>query len=211
MTYKKLLVLDFDGVIHSYTSKWVDAYTIPDPPVVGAFDFIIQALEYFDVAVYSSRSSAPSKILESGAPGTVVDGVSAMQDWFTVKGMPLEILKQLKFPKEKPPAFLTIDDRVMLFEGLWPNPVELLEFTPWNKKHPQEAPKYMIDLTVPIEQHDKRVVDMLNGYIFQRKGPGPVISLQRGYDIQPEHLRKALMDFATGRGVHGQEMDPGSD
>ena len=30
------IAVDFDGVIHSYTSKWVAADVIPDPPVSGA-------------------------------------------------------------------------------------------------------------------------------------------------------------------------------
>ena len=53
---KKTLCLDFDGVVHSYTSGWKGALTIPDPPVAGALRFIIEADQHFKVAIFSSRA-----------------------------------------------------------------------------------------------------------------------------------------------------------
>ncbi len=41
--------------------------------------------------------------------------------------------KKIKFPKNKPPAFMSIDDRGLRFEGIFPDPEELLNFRPWNK------------------------------------------------------------------------------
>ena len=55
---RKLLCLDFDGVIHSYSNGWKGPRTIPDAPVPGALEFIALALESMDVAIYSSRSHA---------------------------------------------------------------------------------------------------------------------------------------------------------
>jgi len=43
---KPILCVDFDGVIHSYTSKWVDEATIPDPPVPGALRWLWKATEW---------------------------------------------------------------------------------------------------------------------------------------------------------------------
>ena len=40
----------------------------------------------------------------------------------------------LTFPTEKPPAFLTLDDRALTFDGTWPDITTLQEFKPWNKK-----------------------------------------------------------------------------
>jgi hypothetical protein len=55
--------------VHSYTSKWVSATVIPDDPVPGAFDFIQEPQEYFEVHIFSSRSH------ELGGP-------QAMKAWF---------------------------------------------------------------------------------------------------------------------------------
>ena len=53
---KPILCLDFDGVIHSYTSGWKGARNIPDPPVPGALDFILAVQAQFQVVILSSRS-----------------------------------------------------------------------------------------------------------------------------------------------------------
>lgn len=64
MKIQKLLILsiDFDGVIHSYTSRWKGVDVIPDMPVPGAFEALT----------------------------------------------------------EKPPAWVTIDDRCVWFKGTFP-------------------------------------------------------------------------------------------
>jgi hypothetical protein len=122
---KPLLVLDFDGVVHSYVSGWKGAADVGDGPVEGAFDFIDRASKHFRIAIYSSRSAQPG-------------GIDAMKHWFKrywfVWGGLADGLDMIEWPTEKPPAFLTIDDRALLFEGTWPDPLELLEFKPWNKK-----------------------------------------------------------------------------
>jgi hypothetical protein len=132
---KPILVLDFDGVCHSYQSPWTNVTTIPDPPVPGMFDFLTEAARHFDLQVLSARSQADK-------------GIEAMQDWFVKhyliwKGWPdqydyrgyawTDVSLLLKFPKEKPMAFLSIDDRALCFQGTWPTPAELLKFKPWNK------------------------------------------------------------------------------
>ena len=38
--FKKIVVMDFDGVIHSYKSGWKGVTEIPDPPVEGVKEFI---------------------------------------------------------------------------------------------------------------------------------------------------------------------------
>ncbi len=118
MKKKPILVLDFDGVLHSYTSGWVDAKTISDPPVEGAQQFIDDATQHFNVNILSSRS---------GYEG----GIDAMKEWMIKWGFDIS---EISFPLEKPAAFLTIDDRAYCFKGMFPDPKMLLLFTPWNKK-----------------------------------------------------------------------------
>lgn len=58
MKSKKILCLDFDGVIHSYSSGWQGPRNIPDPPVPGALEFICNAIQNpnLQIAIFSSRS-----------------------------------------------------------------------------------------------------------------------------------------------------------
>lgn len=127
---KPTLCLDFDGVIHSYVSGWKGPDVIPDPPVKGALQFIVRAMKYFRVAIFSSRSCAPG-------------GLAAMQTWLGYWSVDEEFgmgdefdhaaWGALEWPTEKPAAFLTIDDRAITFTGEWPVVENLLLFKPWNK------------------------------------------------------------------------------
>lgn len=125
---KKLLCVDFDGVIHSYTSGWKGATIIPDPPVPGAIEWLYQACKVFRVCIYSSRSNQEG-------------GIEAMQNWlrecigefdntFIAYG---EWENEIEWPTSKPPAFLTIDDRAITFTGEFTNVEELAKFQPWYK------------------------------------------------------------------------------
>ena len=134
---KPILCLDFDGVIHSYTSGWQGADVIPDPPVEGAVPFICQALGHFDVHIFSSRSNQDG-------------GIAAMRRWLLdamrnhfetelnhtpeqASVLAGKTLQSIDFPLEKPPAMVTIDDRAITFTGTWPSIDSLKSFVPWNK------------------------------------------------------------------------------
>lgn len=130
---KPILCLDFDGVVHSYVSRWQGATVIPDPPTEGAIAFMLGALNHFDVVIFSSRSHQPG-------------GTAAMQRWLrehagaawyeSPAGPGLE---DVRFVLEKPPAMVTLDDRALTFDGAWPEIATLREFRPWNKKTPAAA------------------------------------------------------------------------
>ncbi len=123
---KPILCLDFDGVIHSYTSGWKGAGIIPDKPVPGAIEFIKEATGEFEVHIFSSRSNQEG-------------GLSAMKIWLEIVigetyGMIPFWFDLIKWSTEKPPALVTIDDRAITFTGVWPAIEELKNFKPWNKK-----------------------------------------------------------------------------
>ena len=63
---KPILCVDFDGVIHSYSSGWKGANVVSDPPVDGAISFLLAAIEQFDVCIYSSRTSQLGGVTASG-------------------------------------------------------------------------------------------------------------------------------------------------
>lgn len=54
--HKPMLCLDFDGVLHSYSTPWIGHCDIPDPPVDGAMAFLQRVAGDFEVAIYSARS-----------------------------------------------------------------------------------------------------------------------------------------------------------
>lgn len=126
--HKPILCLDFDGVIHSYSSGWKGADVIPDPPVAGAIAFMLEALHHFQVVIFSSRShqaggqTAMARWLREHAGST----------WYESPAGPG--IEDVKFVNEKPPAMVTIDDRAITFDGTWPAIKDLQAFQPWNKR-----------------------------------------------------------------------------
>jgi len=141
----RTISVDFDGVLHGYQSGWQGAHFIPDPPVPGAFAWLYALVRTMngpdllklDPVIFSSRSHMEG-------------GVQAMQTWihyWARKELSCEdpdyranaIINHFKidkFPKEKPPAFVSIDDRSIQFTGNFSalSPEMLLAFKPWNTK-----------------------------------------------------------------------------
>lgn len=122
---KPIICIDFDGVIHSYEKGWQGG-EIYGTLVPGFLEWAEKACQHFRLVVYSSRSKTP-------------EGIEAMKEW---------MLRQLNlagagwlvafdFIDTKPPAWLTIDDRALCFNGNWADPnfsVQAMQaFRPWNK------------------------------------------------------------------------------
>lgn len=131
-----IICVDFDGVIHSYTSGWKGAHIVADDPVPGAIEWLEEHLPCPDavcamapeytgpiVQIYSSRSKSWF-------------GRRAMKKWLVKHGLHPAYISDgiLKFPTKKPAAFLTIDDRAICFTGKFPTAQEMMSFKAWNKK-----------------------------------------------------------------------------
>lgn len=136
---KPTLAVDFDGVINSYISGWVDSLFIPDPPTAGAFEFLLAAMEHFEVVICTSRVK-PSLQDPDGKFAKYV--LLVWMGYWAKKEMELERANHLTYyfrqwdhriTSTKPGAAVTLDDRVCLFTGTFPSPAELLKFKPWNK------------------------------------------------------------------------------
>lgn len=123
MTKKPQICVDFDGVIHLYTSGWQGPCHVSDGPVPGAFEWLKEMTEHFEVCIYSARSK------EDG-------GIQAMADWFVAQGFGTYqmVYALLQFPTQKPSAIITIDDRAICFEGVFPTAQAIRDFKPWNKR-----------------------------------------------------------------------------
>lgn len=131
--FKPILCLDFDGVIHSYTSGWQGVGVCNDPPVEGTEEFLYEATKRFRVMIYSSRSKS-------------LRGRWAMRRYmYNHFALPLTfspdhehdfLYEAVSYPWFKPSASVTIDDRALTFTGNWADfsIASLKSFQPWNKR-----------------------------------------------------------------------------
>lgn len=150
---KPILCLDFDGVIHSYSSGWKGATVIPDPPVHGALEFIVHALQRFRVCVLSSRSHrwggrrAMRRWMLEHLVDLALHGYENTPAWWRqrimetafadpwvdeVRWAAVRLVREIGWPLFKPSATVTIDDRALTFTGQWPSMDELSAFRPWH-------------------------------------------------------------------------------
>ena len=116
----KRICVDFDGVIHSYTSGWKGADVIPDPPVPGAIMFLNRLIAMgYEVVIHTTRASDDN-------PG----GAEAIRAWFIRN----DFLYSVVITDRKMPAEVYIDDRALRFEGSWPSDSQLeWAARPWNR------------------------------------------------------------------------------
>lgn len=144
MTFKPILCIDFDGVVHAYTTKWSNAWTIADGPVAGAIPALLGLLDAgFDVAIYSSRSKnirgrwamkswLGREIAAHWQEGGRLPSDAEVECWGDAKG----IYRKFSWPWFKPAAMMTIDDRALTFNGDWSQYTAeyIRAFKPWNKR-----------------------------------------------------------------------------
>jgi len=127
----QLLCLDFDGVMNSYTSGWIkeDPTYLPDDAVPGCFAFINQARQHFDIVIHSSR------LRYEGAERSMRNWMvrEAQKQGFNLQDAE-DIEGNVTFSVAKPPAHVTLDDRAIQFNGVFPDLDAIIDFRPWNKR-----------------------------------------------------------------------------
>ena len=112
---KKTVVLDFDGVIHSYLKGWTRIDNIPDSPVPGIKEAIDEIRKEYKVVVCSTRCSDPK-------------GKEAILKYLNEHNIIVD-----KVAAEKPPAVVYVDDRAICFNGHAETLLEKIQnFKPWN-------------------------------------------------------------------------------
>lgn len=140
---KPILCLDFDGVLHSYSSGWQGSDKIPDPPVPGFAAFLQKAVQVFDVCVFSSRSRTPEgrQAMRKWLANGLAEHFRAQrpEDWSPM--WVNDLMAVIGFPAEKPAAFVSLDDRAVTFTGAWPAVEELLLFRTWQQKPVEGQPR----------------------------------------------------------------------
>jgi hypothetical protein len=95
---RKTVLLDFDGVMHSYVSGWTGPVPT-DPPTPGALEFV-QALQASgcEVIVFTTRAMSP-------------EGIEGTMEWLVQHGFP-----SVMVTCEKVPAMCLVDDRAIRYE-----------------------------------------------------------------------------------------------
>jgi hypothetical protein len=95
VNYTPTVAVDFDGVLHSYTSGWTG--DIPtDPPEAGSLEFINKLIdEGYEVVIYTTRAET-------------VEGLHATYRWLQINGFP-----NVELTSGKPKAIAYVDDRAV--------------------------------------------------------------------------------------------------
>lgn len=125
----KTVSVDFDGVIHSYTSGWQGPLTIGDPPVDGALEALRRYIEEgWRVVISSVRAETNLARRE-------------IQNWMVRNGLGREYVNQILITPMKERANVYIDDRGFRFEGSFPTPNELDALSSTWGGRPKETPR----------------------------------------------------------------------
>lgn len=178
--FRRIVAVDFDGVLHHDGHDWKGPAVILGPAVLGAIDWLTGLIRAddekgkrrFDVRIFSSRCRYP-------------DGIEAMKGWLVVQGLNLEDLAELHFAAEKPPAWVTVDDRCFRFEGTYPTVAWLVEFNSWTRRMPTNDAAFLRahahSLTLPDHMPDEHafnesvrrlhdIADWIDGIFRVREG-----------------------------------------
>jgi len=119
---KKVVCVDFDGVLHDYSKgKWVDYSIASGPEIPGAIRWLKSLVDNrrFIVKIYSYRSKWH-------------EGHVAIRHWLKEHGLSERYLEKIEFPYYKPVSFVTIDDRCIKFDGKnYPSIEEIDGFESW--------------------------------------------------------------------------------
>lgn len=113
------LAVDFDGVVHMYTTPFQGEDVIPDPPVPGAIEALNRLSRSFTIVIHTTR-------------GRTEQGAAAVRRYLHEHGYRLAF--ETTVTAQKVPALLYIDDRGYRFDGTnWPTAHEVHAMRPWNK------------------------------------------------------------------------------
>ncbi len=120
MDNRKVIAVDFDGVINSFASGWTSANDLPDPPTDGAIHWLSELINSpYKVVIFSARNEDWRAVL-------------AMETWLRKYGMHPFNVSKLSFPTKKPACHMLIDDRCFCFRGNFPTLSMIDDFVPWH-------------------------------------------------------------------------------
>lgn len=173
------VAIDFDGVIHSYTSGWTDAYTIDDPPMPGAIDWLKSLIDddSYDIYIYTARL---------GHDADAKRAKQAILHWLKKFGLTKPYRSKLKFAEGKPPCIIFIDDRAWQFTGELPGVEQIKHFKPWRlgRGHP--------------------IVTEVEWWPIRHRGDGSIDPKRCNLPEIPEGKANVAVLYATDYGLTGR-------
>lgn len=130
--FRPTLAVDFDGVVNPYSRGWQGGELYEREVTPGFWLWLETVSERFDVVIHSSRFADRDPQLVGDwlrARWAEHSGMDGVPDW----------LERLAFSPTKPPAWLTVDDRCVRFDGDWSadelRPEAMLAFEPWTQRN----------------------------------------------------------------------------
>lgn len=124
------VMIDFDGVIHSYTTKFERPEIIPDPPVPGAIEWLEDLdANGFETIIFTARINRETII----DPPHKDEVVRAIRTWLLIHSY--NRANSILITDQKFHGHVYIDDRAWRFTGKFPTADELLELKPWYKSN----------------------------------------------------------------------------
>jgi len=121
---KRILEVEFDGVIHNDSDSGFNPALVSGPPVEGAFAWLDGAKDLFTIVITSDRLWARG-------------GLRSIKRWLKRQGWPSDKLGDpefLNFPLYKLASFAYVGDSVVSFDGkAFPDPEGLTRMKRWTK------------------------------------------------------------------------------
>jgi hypothetical protein len=129
MAFKHTLILDCDGVINPYSRGWQGGEHYEERVTPGFWEWLELVRPHFECVIHSSRFAEP---------GGMAATLSWLKECYRREHGAEARLPYIKFSATKPPAWLTIDDRCVRFDGDWSDPALSVEgikaFRPWTQR-----------------------------------------------------------------------------
>lgn len=98
---RKVLAIDFDGVIHKNSKGFYDG-TVYDSPVEGSIEALIQLSKKYDIVIFSCKALEDRPLVNGKT------GIELIREWLEDQNV-LNCVKEVTY--KKPRAFLYIDDK----------------------------------------------------------------------------------------------------
>jgi len=120
---KRILEVEFDGVIHNDSDSGFNPALVSGPPVEGVFAWLDAAKDLFTIVITSDRLWARG-------------GLRSIKRWLKRQGWPSDKLGDpefLNFPLYKLSSFAQVGDSAIKFAGEFPDPEQMTKMKRWNK------------------------------------------------------------------------------